>query len=87
MFIRSLQLSPRDVELLWTAGPTGPVKTKVSLYDALLTLGGHPAPRFPVEAAEVVPATTSVLVIIGRDILSECTLRFDGKLRSFSLWF
>jgi hypothetical protein len=87
MIVRNLQLIPRDFEPVWTAGPTGPVKVNVAIYHANLTLGGYPAPRFLVEAAEIVPATPTVLVILGRDILNECSLLFDGKRKSFRLRF
>jgi hypothetical protein len=87
MIVRALQLLPLGFEFVWTAGPTGPIQATVARYDATLTLGGYPTPRFSVLAAEVVPATPTVLVILGRDILNECSLLFDGKAKSFTLSF
>jgi hypothetical protein len=86
MLIRHLGLMPRGFVDVETAGPAGPAVAQVRLYDARLTLGGHPIPLFPVEAAGIVPATSGVLVIVGRDVLAGCTLLFDGQNRAFTLW-
>jgi hypothetical protein len=82
-----LGLIARGFTEVETAGPTGPnVIRRVPLYDARITLGGHAHPQFAVEAAQVAPATSGVLVIIGRDILMECALVFDGRKKRFRLW-
>jgi predicted aspartyl protease len=85
--IKYLGLTPRGYADVETAGVAGPVVIKVRLYDVRITLGSYSFPQFPIQAAQVVPATSGVLVIVGRDTLKDCTLFFDGQNKLFSLWF
>ena len=56
------------------------------VYDVRLTLGTH-RPAFEVQVVKIAPATHTVAVLIGRDILKKGTLLFDGENETFSLWF
>ncbi len=56
------------------------------LYDVKLTLGTH-HPAFEVQVVKIAPATHTVAVLIGRDILKKGTLLFDGENETFSFWF
>ncbi len=51
-----------------------------------LALGTH-HPAFEVEVVKIAPATHTVTVLIGRDILKKGTLLFDGENETFSFWF
>jgi hypothetical protein len=69
----------------WLKVP-GQAASRTELYDVRVTLGTH-HPSFDVQVAKVVPATPSVAVLIGRDILKHGTLLFDGENETFSFWF
>jgi hypothetical protein len=56
------------------------------LYDVRVTLGTH-RPAFALQVAKIVPATHTVAVLIGRDILKDGTLLFDGQNEASSFWF
>ena len=64
----------------------GQAASRMELYDVRVTLGTH-RPPVEVQVAKVVPATPSVAVLIGRDILKHGTLLFDGENETFSFWF
>ena len=83
--VRYLDLTSSGFSDIVTAGHYGPVSVETLLYEVRITLGGHPSPQFSVEIAAIAPATQSVLAIIGRDILKDCKLFFDGPGRSILL--
>jgi len=56
------------------------------LYDVRVTLGTHRT-AFAVQVAKIVPATHTVAVLLGRDILRNGALLYDGENGAFSLWF
>jgi hypothetical protein len=89
IIVQQLGLVPRGFTRAGMPGPTGHASQNVRLFDARIALDSpqFTHPPIPVEAAEVVPATQTVLILIGRDILEQCTLYFDGQNRAFSLWF
>ncbi len=60
--------------------------SKRNLYDVKLTLGTRD-PAFEVQVVKIAPATLTVAVLIGRDILKKGTLLFDGENETFSFWF
>jgi hypothetical protein len=62
----------------------GRVHASLPLYRVRITLGTH-RPAFAVQVAKIVPATHTVAVLIGRDILRNATLLFDGENQAFSL--
>jgi hypothetical protein len=64
----------------------GHVHANQPLYRVRVTLGTH-HPAFAVQVAKIVPATHTVAVLIGHDILREAALLFDGENGAFSLWF
>jgi hypothetical protein len=87
MIVRQLGLVPRDFTTVEVPGEQGPVVKRYNLYDITVKLPERgPGPEFPIQAVEIVPATPSVLVLIGRDILEYGTLLFDGENWAFSLW-
>jgi len=63
----------------------GHVQTHRPLYDVRVTLGNHRT-AFALQVAKIVPATHTVAVLLGRDILKNGTLLFDGENKAFSLW-
>jgi len=67
-------------------GVPGQVSSTFPLYDVRITLGSY-RPSFAVQVAKIVPATHTVAVLLGRDILADATLLFDGENRVSSLWF
>ncbi len=69
----------------WSSVP-GENRASRVIYDVRLTLGTH-RPAFEVEVVKIAPATHSVAVLIGRDILKKGTLLSDGENETFSLWF
>ena len=64
----------------------GQAQASLPLYRVRVTLGTH-RPAFAVQVAKIVPATHTVAVLIGRDILGAATLLFDGENQASSLWF
>jgi hypothetical protein len=46
---------------------------------------GIPGPLFDVEVVEAAPATSSVLALIGRDLLRQRDFRYDGRGGVFHL--
>jgi predicted aspartyl protease len=59
----------------------------IRLYDARIALGPEDVPLFEVQVVALPPATPSVLVLLGRDILDRTTLLFDGRDKEFTIWF
>ncbi len=55
-------------------------------YDVRIILGVH-RPAFEAQAVKLAPATHTVAVLIGRDILKQGTLLFDGQNETLSFWF
>jgi hypothetical protein len=70
---------------VWSSVP-GRFEERLKLYDVRLTLGSY-RPAFELEVVKIVPATHTVAVLIGRDILKKGTLLFDGENETFSFWF
>jgi hypothetical protein len=69
----------------WSSVPGHP-ETRLASYDVRLTMEiDHPA--FEVRVVGIIPATHTVAVLIGRDILKKGTLLFDGENERFSFWF
>jgi hypothetical protein len=64
----------------------GQAHSHFPLYDARITLGNH-RPALAVQVTSIVPATHTVAVLIGRDILAAATRLYDGENRISSLWF
>jgi hypothetical protein len=62
------------------------MEKRLPVHDLRISLVPYPK-RFDVQAVVAQPATTTVLVLIGRDILDRCTFLYDGEDRNFSLWF
>ena len=84
--IGQLGLQPRG--FLPVLAPRQTKSGIVLLYDIRLTIG-YPAfkrPRLAVQVVGVAPATPTVSVLIGRDILDRCTLLYDGPGKTFTLW-
>ena len=67
-------------------GVPGQASSTFPLYDVRITLRSY-RPSFAVQVAKIVPATHTVAVLIGRDILAHGTLLFDGENQMISLWF
>jgi predicted aspartyl protease len=63
----------------------GHAHASLPLYDVRIRLGDH-GPAFAVQVAKIVPATHTVAVLIGRDVLKNSALLLDGQYDSFSLW-
>jgi len=51
-----------------------------------MTLGTHRT-ACAVQVAKIVRATHTVAVLLGRDMLKNGALVFDGENEAFSLWF
>jgi hypothetical protein len=66
-------------------GVPGHAHANRPLYDVRVTLGSHRT-TFAVQVAKIVPATHTVAVLLGRDILKSGALLFDGENEAFSLW-
>jgi hypothetical protein len=65
-------------------GRSGGITTPQPTYDLRFRLGGHvntPNRWFPLEAAEIQPATTGVDLIIGTDLLIKLELVWYGPSR------
>jgi len=63
----------------------GHAQASLPLDRVRITLGTH-RPAFAARVAKIVPATHTVAVLIGRDILKDGALLFDGQNEAFSLW-
>ncbi len=83
MILNHLGVIQRGVALVSVPGHAN---ASMPLYDVRVSLGIH-RPAFAVQVARIVPATHSVAVLIGRDILKNGTLLFDGQNNAFSFWF
>jgi hypothetical protein len=59
---------------------------KLPLYNLRIS-PGNLKPAFYVQAVAVMPASPTVLVLIGRDILDQCRFVYDGLQNTFSLAF
>lgn len=64
----------------------GQDQVSLPLYRVRISLGAR-LPPFAVRATRIIPATHTVAVLIGRDILADATLLFDGENQAISLWF
>jgi predicted aspartyl protease len=69
----------------WSSVP-GVDRSTRGIYDVRLSVGSV-RPGFEVQVVNVEPATHTVAVLIGRDILKKGTLLFDGENETFSFWF
>jgi hypothetical protein len=67
-------------------GDGGIPESRRSFYESRVSLGPH-RPAFEVQAVKVVPVTPTVAVLIGRDILKQGALLFDGQNETLSFWF
>jgi hypothetical protein len=83
MILNHLGVSQTGAAMVSVPGHT---HASLPLYRVRITLGAHRA-VFAVQAAKIVPATHTVAVLIGRDILGQAALLFDGENEAFSLWF
>ncbi len=64
----------------------GHPEVRLASYDLRIRFGiDHPS--FEVRVVKIAPATHTVTVLIGRDILKKGTLLFDGENERFSFWF
>ena len=78
-----LALQPPRLRLR-AGGPLGRRHRTQPTYDLRFRLGGHvntPNRWFPLEAAEIQPATTGVNLIIGTDLLIKLELVWHGPSR------
>jgi predicted aspartyl protease len=78
-------LSPVEQGFARVAVPGQP-DSRLSFYDVRVSLGPY-RPAFEVQVVKVVPATPTVAVLIGRDILKQGALLFDGQNETLSFWF
>ena len=79
-----LGLRPRDTILAIAPGAQGQVIGEAPLYDVQIGFDGLPD-RLQVEAVGAKPATSGVLVLVGRDILNECGFVYNIPPKRFSL--
>ena len=70
---------------VWANAP-GQHESKRMIYDVSIGLGTD-GPAFELQVVKIAPATHTVAVLIGRDVLKKGTLLFDGENETFSLWF
>ena len=73
---------------------TGPTPVPVALYDVSLTIPPgqaheipHIVPNLLVSASDLVSQQQGYQVLIGRDVLSQCLLVYNGTLGSYTLAF
>jgi hypothetical protein len=64
----------------------GHTHAHLPLYDVRITLGPH-RNAFALQVATIAPATHTVAVLLGRDMLKKGAFLFDGDNSAFSLWF
>jgi predicted aspartyl protease len=83
MILNHLGVIQRGVVLVRVPGHAN---AHMPLYDVRVSLEIH-HPAFDVQVAKIVPATHTVAVLIGRDILKNGTLLFDGQNNASSFWF
>ena len=69
----------------WVSVPGQP-DSRRSFYDVRVSLGSF-SPAFEVQVAKIAPATHTVAVLIGRDILKHGALFYDGQNETLSFWF
>ena len=69
----------------WVSVPGQP-EVILNHYDVRVILGDH-RPAFEVQAVKLAPATHTVAVLIGRDLLKQGVLLYDGQNETFSFWF
>lgn len=86
--VRSLGLEPRGIIKIHTPS-TGSQYEVRNQFDACFVVGeGHPKPlvlTLPVLACDL--ASEGFLALIGRDILDQCFLMYDGPSSIFTLFF
>jgi hypothetical protein len=86
--VTSLGLGPTGIIKIHTPS-TGTKYEERSLYDASLVIGeGYPTPlalTLPVLESDF--ASEGFLALIGRDVLDQCFLMYDGPAATFSLFF
>jgi hypothetical protein len=59
---------------------------RIPIYRVRITLENQ-EPTFANDVLGIVPATPTVAVLIGRDVLERGTLLYDGENDAFSLWY
>ena len=83
-----LALEPRGVTKIHNPS-TGTAYEERNLYDATLVIGeGYPTPlvvTLPVMESDF--ASQGFSALIGRDILDQCFLMYDGPAATFTLFF
>jgi hypothetical protein len=86
--VQGLGLDPRGVTRIHTPS-TGTNYEERNQYDACLVIGeGYPKPlvlTLPVLGCDF--ASQGFFALIGRDVLDQCFLMYDGPARTFTLFF
>ncbi len=86
--IRTLGLNPTGMIKIHTPS-TGTNYEERNLYDASLVIGeGYPKPlavTLPILESDF--ASEGFLALIGRDILDQCFMMYDGPAASYTLFF